>query len=115
VGATGGQVLMQLGDHRSAAQALETAVRRNGDDAQAHALLCSLYVNRGELEAAVRHARRVTELEPGQSMSWLSLAIVLNEMGRHGEARAALAEARRYPPLPEWAGDLARLIDANAS
>lgn len=48
-------------------------------------------------------------------MSWLSLAMVLNEMGRHGEARAALAEARRYPPLPEWAGDLARLIDANAS
>jgi tetratricopeptide (TPR) repeat protein len=54
--------------------------------------------NLGDLPASLLHWRRVRELDPNDARAWIEGAKVLMILGRYGEARAWLAEARLALP-----------------
>ena len=56
---------------------------------EAHLGLALAYAARGEPQAALEHAKRHTEINPGSTIAWSNLATLATQLGRNDEAVAA--------------------------
>jgi Flp pilus assembly protein TadD len=60
----------------------------------AHSALAVSLQKLGRLDDAIRHATRVTELEPDDPFSFTQLSVILQRCGKIPEAETALYKAR---------------------
>ena len=77
-----------------AVTALEELVADHPDFALAHSALAAWYTRLERHDDAVRHARRVCELEPKDPFSFTALSVACMRGGRIAEAEDALARSR---------------------
>lgn len=73
---------------------LEGLVAEHADFALAHSALAAWCTRLERHEEAVRHARRVCELEPRDPFSFTALSVACMRGGRIAEAEEALARSR---------------------
>ena len=88
------------GDLAAAVAALEHLVAEHPDFALAHSALAAWCTRLERHEDAVRHARRVCELEPGDPFSYTALSVACMRAGRIPEAEDALARSRMLQGSP---------------
>jgi Flp pilus assembly protein TadD len=86
--------LKDAGDLAGAVAALETLVAEQPDFALAHSALAAWCTRLERHDDAVRHARRVCELEPQDPFSFTALSVACMRGGRIAEAEDALARSR---------------------
>jgi Flp pilus assembly protein TadD len=86
--------LKNAGDLAGAIASLESLVAENTDFALAHSALAAWCTRLDRHEEAVRHARRVCELEPRDPFSYTALSVACMRAGRIAEAEDALARSR---------------------
>lgn len=86
--------LKDTGDLAGAVAALETLVVDQPDFALAHSALAAWCTRLERHDDAVRHARRVCELEPQDPFSFTALSVACMRGGRIAEAEDALARSR---------------------
>lgn len=82
------------GDLPAAVAALEQLVADHPDFALAHSGLAAWCTRLERHDDAIRHARRVCELEPGDPFSFTALSVACQRAGRIAEAEDALARSR---------------------
>ena len=82
------------GDLAAAVAALEALVAEDPDFALAHSALAAWCTRLERHEEAIRHARRVCELEPTDPFSFTALSVACMRGGRIPEAEEALARSR---------------------
>lgn len=82
------------GDLAAAVAALESLVADEPDFALGHSALAAWCTRLERHEDAVRHARRVCELEPNDPFSYTALSVACMRGGRIAEAEDALARSR---------------------
>lgn len=73
---------------------LEQLVAEHADFALAHSALAAWCTRLERHDEAVRHARRVCELAPGDPFSYTALSVACMRGGRIAEAEDALARSR---------------------
>ena len=73
---------------------LEAVVADHPDFALAHSALAAWCTRLERHEDAVRHARRVCEIEPHDPFSYTALSVACMRAGRIAEAEDALARSR---------------------
>ncbi|MCE2726877.1 MAG: hypothetical protein LW698_08875 [Planctomycetaceae bacterium] len=88
------EVLKNAGDLPAAVAALEDVVAGDPDYALAHSALAAWCTRLERHEEAIRHARRVCELEPTDPFSFTALSVACMRGGRIAEAEEALARSR---------------------
>ena len=88
------EALKNAGDLPAAVAALEAVVAADPDFALAHSALAAWCTRLERHEDAVRHARRVCELEPVDPFSFTALSVACMRGGRIAEAEEALARSR---------------------
>jgi Flp pilus assembly protein TadD len=88
------EALKNAGDLPAAVAALEAAVAADPDYALAHSALAAWCTRLERHEEAIRHARRVCELEPADPFSFTALSVACMRGGRIAEAEEALARSR---------------------
>ncbi|MFM8986194.1 MAG: tetratricopeptide repeat protein [Planctomycetia bacterium] len=88
------EVVKNAGDLAGAVAALEAVVADHPDFALAHSALAAWCTRLERHEDAVRHARRVCELEPTDPFSYTALSVACMRGGRIAEAEEALARSR---------------------
>jgi len=88
------------GDLAAAVVALEGLVVDHPDFALAHSALAAWCTRLERHEDAVRHARRVCELEPDDAFSYTALSVACMRAGRIAEAEEALARSRMIQGSP---------------
>lgn len=88
------EVVKNAGDLAGAVAALEAVVADHPDFALAHSALAAWCTRLERHEDAVRHARRVCELEPTDPFSFTALSVACMRGGRIAEAEEALARSR---------------------
>lgn len=86
--------LKDSGDLAAAVAALEGVVLDHPDYALAHSALAAWCTRLERHDDAVRHARRVCELEPHDPFSFTALSVACMRGGRIPEAENALARSR---------------------
>ena len=86
--------LKDSGDLVAAVAALEALVSAEPDFALAHSALAAWCTRLERHDDAVRHARRVCELEPTDPFSYTALSVACMRAGRILEAEDALARSR---------------------
>lgn len=86
--------LKNAGQLAEAVQALEGVVADFPDFALAHSALAAWCTKLERHDEAVRHARRVVELEPADPFSYTALSVACMRGGRIAEAEDALARSR---------------------
>lgn len=86
--------IKDAGDLAGAVGALETLVADHPDFALAHSALAAWCTRLERHDDAVRHARRVCELEPGDPFSYTALSVACMRAGRIPEAEEALSRSR---------------------
>lgn len=86
--------LKDSGDLAAAVAALEGLVADHPDFALAHSAVAAWCTRLERHDDAVRHARRVCELEPGDPFSYTALSVACMRAGRIAEAEDALARSR---------------------
>lgn len=86
--------LKDAGDLPAAVAALEVLVTEDPGYALAHSALAAWCTRLERHEDAVRHARRVCELEPNDPFSFTALSVACMRGGRIAEAEDALARSR---------------------
>lgn len=74
--------------------ALEAVVADHPDFALAHSALAAWCTRLERHDEAIRHARRVCELEPKDPFSYTALSVACMRGGRIAEAEDALARSR---------------------
>jgi Flp pilus assembly protein TadD len=89
-----GGLFLEAGDFTQAAEALRQASQLDVYDTEALNLLAMMSVRRNELEEAWRIQRRAIARQPEEPRQYLILSDILEKMGRHDEARAALAQVQ---------------------
>lgn len=82
------------GDLAGAVAALESLVAEDTDFALAHSALAAWCTRLERHQDAVRHARRVVELEPRDPFSYTALSVACMRAGMIPEAEDALARSR---------------------
>jgi Flp pilus assembly protein TadD len=82
------------GDLAAAVAALEAVVADAPDFALGYSALAAWCTRLERHEDAVRHARRVCELEPNDPFSYTALSVACMRGGRIAEAEDALARSR---------------------
>lgn len=92
--------LKDAGDLAGAVTALEAVVAEHPDFALAHSALAAWCTRLERHEEAVRHARRVCELEPADPFSYTALSVACMRAGRIAEAEDALAKSRTIQAAP---------------
>lgn len=90
--------LKDAGDLAAAVASLEAVVAEDPGYALAHSALAAWCTRLERHEEAVRHARRVVELEPNDPFSYTALSVACMRGGRIAEAEDALARSRMMPP-----------------
>ncbi|MFM7035275.1 MAG: tetratricopeptide repeat protein [Planctomycetia bacterium] len=88
------EVLKDAGNLDGAVSMLEGVVADHPDFALAHSALAAWCTRLERHDEAVRHARRVVELEPGDPFSYTALSVACMRGGRIAEAEDALARSR---------------------
>ncbi len=88
------EAVKNAGDLAGAVVALEAVVADHPDFALAHSALAAWCTRLERHEDAVRHARRVCELEPNDPFSYTALSVACMRGGRIAEAEEALARSR---------------------
>lgn len=88
------EALKDAGQLAEAVVALETVVADHPDFALAHSALAAWCTRLERHDEAVRHARRVCELEPDDPFSYTALSVACMRGGRIAEAEDALARSR---------------------
>ncbi len=88
------EAVKNAGDLAGAVVALEAVVADHPDFALAHSALAAWCTRLERHEDAVRHARRVCELEPTDPFSYTALSVACMRGGRIAEAEEALARSR---------------------
>ena len=96
-----------------AAQEFEAAVNLDRDDFLAHLSLAWLYLEWGELEAALEHALRSVLVRPSSPVAHVRLGDVYEALDVGGLARAQYCQALQLDPLHPGAG--ARLGTPNSA
>ena len=86
--------LKNAGDLAGAVAALEALVTEFPDYALAYSALGAWCTRLERHDDAVRHARRVCELEPNDPFSYTALSVACQRGGRIAEAEDALARSR---------------------
>ena len=86
--------------HRIALEGLA----RSGPDRELWSLVSESYIEKGDLEAAVRARRAALSQDPGSAHDWDRLAELLQALGRTDRAAEARARARALDPKPPVAG-----------
>lgn len=86
--------LKAAGDLAGAVAALEAVVADHPDFALAHSALAAWCTRLERHVDAVRHARRVCELEPKDPFSYTALSVACQRGGWIAEAEDALARSR---------------------
>lgn len=82
------------GDLAGAVAALQGLVADHPDFSLAHSALAAWCTRLERHDDAVRHARRVCELEPADPFSYTALSVACMRAGRIAEAEEALARSR---------------------
>ena len=72
---------------------LSALIAEHPDYALAHAALSVFYGKLGRHDEAVEHARKVCELEPDDSFSFMAMSLICQRAGRLPEAEQALGIA----------------------
>lgn len=85
--------LRDRGDKAAAIAKLEEAVALDDKFALGHGLLAKLYADLADSDNAIRHARRVVELEPDDTFSYTALSVIYQRCGKIPEAEEAKARA----------------------
>lgn len=88
------EALKNAGDLAGAVAALEAVVTADPDYALAHSALAAWCTRLERHDEAIRHARRVCELEPKDPFSYTALSVACMRGGRIAEAEDALARSR---------------------
>lgn len=88
------EAVKNAGDLAGAVVALEAVVADHPDFALAHSALAAWCTRLERHDDAVRHARRVCELEPNDPFSYTALSVACMRGGRIAEAEEALARSR---------------------
>lgn len=88
------------GDLAAAVTALEAVVADHPGFALAHAALAAWCRRLERFDEAIRHARRVCELEPDDPLSYTALSVTCMQAGRIPEAEEALARSRMLQAPP---------------
>jgi Flp pilus assembly protein TadD len=88
------EALKNAGRLEEAVTALEALVAEHPDFALAHSALAAWCTRLERHEEAVRHARRVCDLEPKDPFSYTALSVACMRGGRIAEAEDALARSR---------------------
>ena len=86
--------LKNAGDLAAAVSALEVLVADEPEFALAHSALAAWCTRLERHQDAVRHARRVVELEPRDPFSYTALSVACMRAGMIPEAEDALARSR---------------------
>ena len=86
--------LKDAGDLAAAVAALEAVVAEDPGYALAHSALAAWCSRLERHDDAVRHARRVCELEPNDPFSYTAMSVACMRAGRIAEAEDALARSR---------------------
>jgi Flp pilus assembly protein TadD len=86
--------LKNAGDLAAAVAALEVLVADEPEFALAHSALAAWCTRLERHQDAVRHARRVVELEPRDPCSYTALSVACMRAGMIPEAEDALARSR---------------------
>lgn len=92
--------LKDSGDLAAAVAALEAVVSDDPGYALAHSALAAWCTRLERHDEAVRHARRVCELEPNDPFSYTALSVACMRGGRIAEAEDALARSRMMQSRP---------------
>ena len=85
-------------NHLVARRYFEKALALDPDNAQAHYRYAVLLQNDGDLEDALRHADRTTELHPSTEFAYVTAADALLWMGRASEAEVRIASGMKEAP-----------------
>ena len=88
------EALKNAGDLAGAIAALEAVVADDPGYALAHSALAAWCTRIERHDEAIRHARRVCELEPADPFSYTALSVACMRGGRIAEAEEALARSR---------------------
>lgn len=88
------------GDLAGAVALLERLVVDHPDFSLAHSALAAWCTRLDRHDDAVRHARRVCELEPREPFSYTALSVACMRAGRIAEAEEALARSRMIQSAP---------------
>jgi tetratricopeptide (TPR) repeat protein len=71
---------------------------RSSDHPRALSYAALVKFQMGEHDAAIEMLQTALKKDPSLVDGWIHLAIVLNEIGRHGDAKALIAEAKQKRP-----------------
>jgi len=88
------EALKNAGNLADAVTALEGVVADHPDFALAHSALAAWCTRLERHDEAIKHARRVCELEPKDPFSYTALSVACMRGGRIAEAEDALARSR---------------------
>jgi tetratricopeptide (TPR) repeat protein len=94
-----GKLYSELGRYEDAENAFRHASRLDLGAVEALNLITLLNLRQNHLDLAVASQRRAISRQPDQPRQYLMLSDILEKMGRHGEAEAALAQVHRLQML----------------
>lgn len=86
--------LKDNGDLPGAVAAMQDILQQHPDHVQTHLALGVHLQKLGQPEEAIKHARRVAELDPGDAFSFTQLSVIYQRCGKIMEAEDAMARAR---------------------
>ncbi|HSP45995.1 MAG TPA: tetratricopeptide repeat protein, partial [Chthoniobacterales bacterium] len=86
------RIYLELDRFAEAEAALRHASRLDIHDAESLNLIAAMNVRQNHLDAACKTQRRAVSRQPDQPRQYLLLSDILEKMGRHDEAKAALAQ-----------------------
>jgi tetratricopeptide (TPR) repeat protein len=94
-----GRLWAELNDADQAEVALRHASWLDVHDAESLNLVAAMNVRQNRLDAACKTQRRAVARQPDQPRQYLLLSDILEKMGRHDEAQAALAQVQLLQAL----------------
>jgi len=94
-----GRLWAEQGDAERAEAALRHASWLDIHDAESLNLIAAMKVRQNRLESACETQRRAVARQPDQPRQYLLLSDILEKMGRHDEAKAALAQVELLQAL----------------
>ncbi len=94
------EMLIRQGRGREGHAVALRGLARAGADRELWSLVSEAYIQKGDLEAAVRARRAALGQDPGSVHDWNRLAELLEALGRPGDAARARARAHALDPDP---------------
>ncbi len=92
--------LKDQGDLPAAVEQLQKIVASHPDHVQSHMALGVYLQKLGQPDEAIKHAVKVTELNPADAFSFTQLSVIYQRCGKILEAEDAMAKARAIQGNP---------------